>query len=81
MYVCARLVGTGTADPPLTPGGVSEAMEEEEWRVECGDGRHTARGTYHSSRKQGCVCLCVHSCEGEVDMCNSDLLKINLEEV
>lgn len=29
VSVCARSVGTGTADPPLTPGGVYRAMEEE----------------------------------------------------
>lgn len=36
VCVCVWPVGTGTADPPLTPGGVYRAMEEEEWRVECG---------------------------------------------
>lgn len=46
--VCVWPAGTGTADPPLTPGGVYRALEEEEGRVECGEAMAvTARGTYH----------------------------------
>lgn len=52
--VCVWPVGTGTADPPLTPGGVYRAMEEEEWRVECGVAMAiTVRGAYHSDQKKG----------------------------
>lgn len=36
MCVCVS-AGTGTADPPLTPGGVCRALEEEE-EEGCGEG-------------------------------------------
>lgn len=39
--VCVWPAGTGTADPPLTPGGVYRALEEEEEEEEgrwCGGG-------------------------------------------
>ncbi len=52
--VCVWPAGTGTADPPLTPGGVYRALEEE---GEGGDGGMamavTARGTYHFDQKRG----------------------------
>lgn len=35
VCVCVWPAGTGTADPPLTPGGVYRALEEAEGRVEC----------------------------------------------
>lgn len=35
LTVCVWPAGTGTADPPLTPGGVYRALEEAEGRVEC----------------------------------------------
>lgn len=54
LCVCVWPAGTGTADPPLTPGGVYRALEEEEGRVECGGAMAvTARGTYHLDQIRG----------------------------
>lgn len=51
---CVWPAGTGTADPPLTPGGVYRALEEQEGRVKSvGAMAVTARGTYHFDRKRG----------------------------
>lgn len=46
LSVCVWPAGTGTADPPLTPGGVHRAVEEDEWRW-------GGNGIYHLDKKRG----------------------------
>lgn len=44
--VCVWPAGTGTADPPLTPGGVHRAVAEDERRW-------GGNGIYHLDKKRG----------------------------
>lgn len=63
--MCVWPAGTGTADPPLTPGGVYRALEEEEGRVvEClrvcgrvegGYRRHSKRNIPFRPEKEGAM--------------------------
>lgn len=47
--------GTGTADPPLTPGGVYKALEREEEEEAASARAITQKGMYHFLRIRGCT--------------------------